>query len=85
MDKVLVIKIGLIVIYALVSIFFFYDRHFPNNSEPLYHFDAVQFMAATISFGVIISASIYNLALYFYLKHTQHLYYALAQLTALFF
>lgn len=85
MDRILLFKILLLTIYAFVSFFFFYDKHFPTNSEPIYHFEALPFMAATVSFGVIISASVYNLALYAYLRYIQHLLYAAAQLATLFF
>ena len=40
-------------------------------------------MFAVLSLGVLISATVYNLAFYFYIKNRQYLYYALAQLAVL--
>jgi signal transduction histidine kinase len=85
MDRVLTFKLFLIAIYLFVSVGYFYDEHFPTTTEALYIYGHLPFMVATMSFGVILSASIYNLALYIYLKHSEYLYYTLAQLTTLFF
>ncbi len=84
MDKALKIKLGIIFLLLLVSIFN-YEQHFIKNTDAIYTFSHIPFMAASICFGVIISASVYNLALFVYIKSLQHLYYALAQLSTLFF
>ena len=85
MDRIVSFKIFLIAIYLFVSIRYFYDEHFPTTTKALYHYGYLPFMVATMSFGIILSASIYNLALYLYLKHREYLYYTLAQLSTLFF
>lgn len=85
MDKVISFKLVLIAIYLFVSVNYFYDEHFPTTTKALYHYGYFPFTVATMSFGVILSASIYNLALYIYLKHREYLYYSLAQLSTLFF
>jgi len=85
MNRPLIIKSMLIALYFLVALFFFYDEHFMVNTKTLHHFSNIPFMFATISFGVIISATIYNFSLYIYLKNRQYLYYSLAQLSSLLF
>ena len=85
MDRVITFKLVLIAIYLFISVGYFYDEHFPTTTKALYHYGHLPFMVATICFGVILSASIYNLALYIYLKHSEYLYYTLAQLTTFFF
>jgi len=85
MDKILKIKLSIIAIFLLVTIYFFYDSHFIQNSHAIYSFDNIAFLVASICFGVIISASIYNLSFYFYIRNLQYLYYGLAQLSTLLF
>jgi len=85
MNRFLVFKLILIALYFLVALFFFYDEHFVVNIETLHHFSNIPFMFATISFGIIISATIYNFSLYIYLKNRQYLYYSLAQFSSLLF
>ena len=85
MNKILILKFFLIAIYLFIALFYFYDDHFPLYTGTLYSYGNIPFMVATISFGIIISATVYNTALYVYLKKLQYLYYALAQLSALFF
>ncbi|CAA6815737.1 MAG: PUTATIVE TWO-COMPONENT SENSOR [uncultured Sulfurovum sp.] len=85
MDKVIAFKLFLITLYLFIAINYFYDAHFPTNTQTLYHYDLLPFMVANICFGIIISAAIYNLALYVYVKHQEYLYYALAQLSTFFF
>ena len=84
MDKALTIKLSLIFLFLLVELYH-YDAHFITNTDTLYTYGNINFMVATLCFGVIISASIYNLALYLYIQSIEHLYYALAQLSTLFF
>ncbi len=84
MDRSLIIKLSLIFLFLLVALYHF-DAHFITNTDAIYTYSDINFMVATLCFGVIISASIYNLALYLYIKSIEHLYYALAQLSTLFF
>jgi len=84
MDRALTIKLSLIFILLLVALYNF-DAHFITNADTIYTYENINFMVATLCFGVIISASIYNLALYLYIQSIEHLYYALAQLSTLFF
>ena len=79
MDKILKIKFLIIAIYFTTTILFFYEMHFLKNSVILHDYDNISFMFAVLSLGVLISATIYNLAFYFYIKNRQYLYYALAQ------
>lgn len=85
MNKTLLVKLALIVIYSSISIIYFYDEHFPVYSGTQYEYGTVFIMIVAMSFGIIISAVIYNTSIYFYLKQPQYLYYALAQLSTLFF
>jgi len=85
MNKSLVVKLLLLGVYFLVALFFFYDEHFIIDTTVLNHFSTIDFMFANISFGIIISATIYNFSLYIYLKNKQYLYYSLAQLSSLLF
>jgi len=85
MPRPLLVKSILIALYFMVALLFFYDEHFIVNTKTLYHFSNIPFMLATISFGVIISATIYNFSLYIYLKNRQYLYYSLAQFSSLLF
>ena len=85
MNKLLLFKLILIATYFLFVLFFFYEEHLNFSTKTLHHFTNIPFMMATISFGVIISATIYNFALYVYLKNRQYLYYSLAQFSSLLF
>lgn len=78
-------KLMIIAVYFFISLFYFYDEHFRKTTDELYVYGNLQFMAVTMSLGVILSSSIYNLALFIYLKHNQYLFYTLAQLFTLFF
>jgi len=73
-------------IYALVSILFFYDDFFIENSSFLtepHQYGNIAFMVTVFSLGIIFSAMVYNFAFYFYIPNKQYLYYALAQLAIL--
>ena len=85
MNRLLLFKLLLIGAYFLVVVLFFYEEHLDISTETLHHFSNIPFMMATISFGVIISATVYNFSLYIYLKNRQYLYYSLAQLSSLLF
>ena len=76
------IKLSLIGIFVLFSLFSFQEQ-FIKSLETLYHFDNMRFAVVMLTFGVILTASIYNLAFYFYIRNKQYLYYGLAQLSTL--
>ncbi len=82
MDRILKIKLLVIGIFILFSFFSFQEQYTPIP-EPIYHFGYLKFLLVSIAFGIIITASIYNLAFYFYIRHKQYLYYGLAQLATL--
>ncbi len=83
MDKILKIKFIIIALYFTGTILFFYDEQFLQNSVILHNYGNIPFMFAVLSLGVLISATVYNLAFYFYIRNRQYLYYALAQLAIL--
>ena len=85
MDRVLQVKLLFIAIFVAVTTYLFYDELFMVSTETIYSFGDIASLVASVSFGVIISASIYNLSFYFYMKSRQYLYYGLAQLSTLFF
>jgi len=85
MNKILFFKLALIVFYFFFVLVFFYDKYLNIKTETLNYFSTMPFMLATISFGVIIAAIIYNFSLYVYLKNRQYLYYSLAQFSSLLF
>jgi len=85
MDKILKIKLFFIGFFVIASIYFFYDELFSYKTQELHYFGEIAFLVASVSFGVIIAASIYNLSFYFYMKNKQYLYYALAQFSILIF
>ena len=82
MDKALKIKlffIGFFVIFSLFSC----QEQFSKSTQTLYIFDNMRFSVVMLTFGIIITASIYNLSFYFYIRNRQYLYYGLAQLSTL--
>jgi len=85
MDKILKIKLIFIGLFVVVSAYFFYDELFDYETEMIHQFGEIAFLIASISFGVVLTASIYNLSFYFYMREKQYLYYALAQLSTLSF
>ncbi|MCH9739260.1 MAG: sensor histidine kinase [Epsilonproteobacteria bacterium] len=80
MDKIVKLKFLAIIIYAISASILFYDDHFIQNSTVMHQYGHVPFMIAVLCLGVILSAAVYNLAFYFYIRNRQYLYYALAQL-----
>ncbi len=84
MDRALKLKLALIFVLLLVAVFN-YELHFVKSTDAVHTYGHGTFMVATICFGVIASTSIYNFALFAYMKSRQHLYYALAQLFTLMF
>jgi signal transduction histidine kinase len=85
MDKLLKIKIFSILAFGLTMILFFHDKHFITHTGTMHTFNNIALISATMAMGVIISASIYNLSFYVYIRNRQYLYYGLAQLSTLFF
>ena len=82
MDNILKIKYFALFIYLVISLLFFYDDFFIQNSQFItkpHLYDNSAFMFAVFSLGIIFSAMIYNFAFYFYIRNRQYLYYALAQ------
>ncbi len=86
MDNILKLKYLGLIIYMLLSVLFFYDDFFIQNSkfiiEP-HQYTNMAFMVTVFCLGVIFSAMVYNFAFYFYIRNKQYLYYALAQLSIL--
>ncbi len=79
-------KFKLIVVFALFVIaLFHHEEILAQNSDAIYSYDTIKVMIVTLCFGIILSTALYNLALFWYLKSKQHLYYALAQLFTLMF
>ena len=85
MSRTLIVKLLLIGGYFVVMVLFFYKESLFIHTDTVHHFGNIPFMAVTISFGVIITSTIYNFSLYIYLKNKQYLYYSLAQLSSLLF
>ena len=78
MDRVLQIKLLVLFLVAAASLAS-YELVFHPGIDTLYHYSMTLVMITAICFGVILSTAIYNLAIFFYLKSRQHLFYALAQ------
>ncbi len=84
MDKILKIKLILISLVFLIllinhqSVLFVQPRIYS-------YYSLFSIIIAGISLGMIISVVVYNFSIYFYSKDKQYMYYALAQLSVLFF
>ena len=63
MDKIMKIKLTLVLIYLGLAITLFYDHH-ASLSITIFKYNTMQFMVAVLSLGVILSSSIYNFAFY---------------------
>jgi signal transduction histidine kinase len=85
MNKLLKIKVLFMLTFGLMMILFFQKEHFISHTGTMHTFNNIALISATMAMGVIISASIYNLAFYVYIRNRQYLYYGLAQLSTLFF
>ncbi len=85
MNRILTFKLLLIGGYFLVMLLFFYEENLFIPTDTVHHFGNIPFMAVSISFGAIITSTIYNFSLYVYLKNRQYLYYSLAQTSSLLF
>jgi len=79
MDRVVKIKLAVILIYLVATIGFFYNEQFLPESINLYLYEDMAFIVAIFTLGVVAGAGIYNLAFYFYIRDKHYLYYALAQ------
>lgn len=84
MDKSLKIKLFVIFLF-LIGTLSNYELVFVQTTSTSYVFNNLNFMIASICFGIIISTAIYNLTLYIYFKSKQHLFYALSQFATLTF
>ncbi len=83
-DKTLSIKLFGIALFSLVMLLTF-DGLFLSDTMIYSHYTPIKTFIATLCFGVIISASIYNLSLYVYSFDKRYLYYSLGQLSILVF
>ena len=81
MDRIVKIKLAVILLYLVVIIGFFYEKQFLPESINLYTYDSISFIVAIFSLGIVAGAGIYNLAFYFYIHDKHYLYYSLAQLS----
>jgi len=79
MDKVVKIKLAVLLLYLVGIIGFFYEEQFFPENITLYTYDNISFIVAIFSLGIVAGAGIYNLAFYFYIKDKHYLYYSLAQ------
>jgi len=84
MNNLLKLKLSFISIFFIVSLIF-YKEIFSVSIGVINEFNQINIIVSSICFGIIISATIYNLSLYIFTKYKIHLYYALAQISALFF
>ncbi len=84
LDKTLSFKLiamGLFVLYVLFS----FEGLFLNDEKIYSYYTPLKTFIATLCFGVIISASIYNISLYIYSFDKRYLYYSLGQLSVIVF
>ena len=78
------LKLYFIALLFMVSLFF-YKEHFLVTSGTINEFSQMNIIVTSVCFGIILSATIYNLSLYLFTKHKIHIYYALAQISSLSF
>ncbi len=84
MDKAL--KYKLAVVGAIFLIFLVNYKNVIFLKPHIYsHYPLSAVIISAISLGMIFSVVVYNLAIYFYTKQRQYIFYALAQLAVLFF
>ncbi len=84
MDRVLTVKLLAIVVIFLVSLFFYENILFIEPYVYSYY-PLSSIIICAVSLGMIFSVVVYNFAIFFYAKDKQHLFYALAQLSVLYF
>ncbi len=84
LDKTLIFKLVAIVGFMLFVLFSF-DGLFLDDVKIYSHYTPFKVFIATLCFGIILSASIYNLALYIYSLDKRYLYYSLGQISVIVF
>ncbi len=83
-DKTLTFKlvaIGAFILFVLFS----HEGLFLDDVKIYSHYTPLKVFIATLCFGIILSASIYNLALYIYSFDKRYLYYSLGQISVIIF
>ncbi len=83
-NKILQIKLLFIGLFSLL-VLLTKDNIFGIDNKIYSHYSPLKTFIATLCFGIILSASIYNLVLYIYNLDKRHLYYALGQFSVLVF
>ena len=83
-DKILTLKLLGIAMLALF-ILQDYEVVFSNQSLIFSHYTPLKVFIATLCFGIIFSAAIYNMALYIYSRDKRYLFYALGQFSVIVF
>jgi len=83
-DKTLSFKLIAMGFFALF-VLFSYEGLFLNDEKIYSYYTPLKTFIATLCFGVIISASIYNVSLYIYSFDKRYLYYSLGQLSVIVF
>ncbi len=76
MDRVLKIKLLIVAIIFAVSAYFYQTLYFQADSA-IYTYDTKLLFITALCFGIIFSAALYNLALAWYMRSREHLFYAL--------
>ena len=84
LNKTLIIKLLLLGGFILFSLQN-HENIFTNNETIFSHYTPLKTFIAILCFGIILSASIYNLALYIYSYDKRYLYYALGQVSVIVF
>ena len=84
MARALQIKLVLVGLFLLFSLTQF-ETIFAPYQGTMYDYDTAKVMITSLCFGVLIGTGLYNLALSFYMRSLEHLFYALAQLFTLLF
>jgi signal transduction histidine kinase len=84
MSRALGVKLFIVFLVFVISLVN-HDLVFANHFEHFYTYEYKNIFITALGLGVILATSIYNLALFAYLKSRQHLYYALAQIFTLLF
>ncbi len=83
-NKPFQIKLLLLIAFSLF-ILLTNDNLFAPDTKIYSHYTPFKVFIATLCFGIIISASIYNMALYIFSRDKRYLYYALGQFSVLIF
>jgi signal transduction histidine kinase len=83
-DKILALKLFALMIFVLFTLQN-YEVVFTNHEVIFSHYTPLKTFIAILCFGIILSASIYNMALYIYSKDKRYLYYSLGQFSVIIF